>query len=610
MTQQVNAIAIGVPVKAVCWVKEFAGTDPEGKPCLYATMGQSGSRFFVLRIDIGTGKCAKFSAGQEGGAFPPVAIWSRSGNCLYIGSYSGHLHRFIPGLEKVETIGAINPGAANFACGIAEHPDGTLFIGSHPGCDLTRYNPETGNFTRYGRMDPDEMYFYPMAGADGTVAGMAKVMRPHVVVLDPETGEHRAVGPVADKNSQQGQVELVKASDGLLYIKSHEGNFRVSGMDIFPVKDLPEPMPAPVLPDGSTWRWLDADIFEYRKLAIISPNGSERILNLDWEGDGTEIFMCHTGPDGKIYGSSVLPEHFFSFDPASGRLKDHGACSTAGGEAYSMANLDGRIYIGSYPGAKFSVYDPSRPYRFGTDRDANPREFGRIDDVSYRPFSMVAGPAGKVWIASVPDYGMWEGTLAWFDPQTEKFHSHRHLLPDCSPTALTYLEEENLLLAGLAMIGGSGTVPRAKNGGFILWDPDRDAAVWKGDFGLSIYSVVDICATGRGLAHALIRTVEADQETHSLALLDMRKRSVVSQTTLTRPPHGYVNPGLVMHNRHVYGFTHRGIFRAPLGTTDVEVYWELPADGDVPELSTYSATVIDNTLYFGCGHKLLSVSLP
>jgi len=574
-------------------------------------MGQSGARFMVIRIDCDTGECTKFLADAEGGSFPVSAIWSRRGNCLYVGSYTGHLHRFVPGMETVETLGQMNPGPAHFTCGIAEHPDGDLFIGSHPGCDFTRYDPATGEFTRYGRMAPDDMYFYPMAGVDGTVAGLVKMMRPHVVVLDPKTGEHRAVGPVADTDAQQGQVELLEGRDGLLYIKSHEGSFRLAGMDAVPVEELPAPPPPPALPDGSTWRWLDEEVTAFRKLAIVSPGGRERILELDWEGDGSAIFLCHAGPDGKVYGSSVLPEHFFSYGPAIGDLTDHGTCSTATGEAYSMANLDGHIYIASYPAARLSVYDPSRPYRFGTDNDANPRELGRIDDVSYRPYAMVPGPAGKVWIASVPDYGMWGGTLAWFDPRTETFRSHRHIMQDCSPSALTYLEEENLLLAGFSVYGGSGTQPRATQGGFVLWDPDTDREVWRGDLDLSIHSVVDLCATGSALAFALI--ISADQENHSLALLDLREHVVVSHTTFSKPPHGHATPGLVVNGGYVYGFTSNGIFRAPLGTTDAQVYWELPPRGDAssrkPVLSVWSGAVLDNTLYFGHENRLLSVPL-
>ena len=63
------------------------------------------------------------------------------------------------------------------------------------------------------------------------------------------------------------------------------------------------------------------------------------------EASGSEIFYLHAGPDGCLYGSSVLPLHLFRHDPGSRSLLDLGKCSSAGGEAYSMGNLDGKLYI-------------------------------------------------------------------------------------------------------------------------------------------------------------------------------------------------------------------------------------------------------------------------
>ena len=135
--------------------------------------------------------------------------------------------------------------------------------------------------------------------------------------------------------------------------------------------------------------------------------------------------------------------------------------------------------------------------------------------------------------------------------------------------------------------------------------------MWRGDLDLSIHSVVDLCATGRALAYALI--ISADQKTHSLALLDLHTRAVVSHTPLSNPPHGHATPGLVVNAGYVYGFTAKGIFRAPLGTTDVQVYWKLPARDDAsgtePALSVWSGALVGSTLYFGHENRLLSIPL-
>ena len=612
MCPAVSVREIGVPVRAATHVMLFAGGTADGAPCIYATMGQVGAPFFVLAIDPRTGSCRKSLADVERADEAVSAIWSERRGCLFAGScYAGHLHRFDPRVGRLEDLGAINPydeGAATFPCCMDEHPDGSIYIGSYGKCDLTRYDPDRGEFTRFGRMDPTDMYFYPLCGADGTVAGLVKMTRPHVVAFDPATGEHRTVGPVADTDKRLGHVELIKGADALLYIKSHAGEFRVSGMEAIPVRDVPEPMRGAPLRDGSTFRFLDAHLFEHRVLEVTHPSGEKRVLHLDWEGDGTDIFFCHTGPDGKVYGSSMLPEHLFSYDPRTDRCVDHGACSTSGGEAYSMANLGGKVYIASYPAARLSVYDPALPYRFGCDADSNPRELGRMDDVAYRPRAMVAGPAGKVWVASIPDYGMWGGTVAWFDPQTEEFGSHRHVVADCSGYCMTYLEEEKRLLIGFSVEGGTGTQPRAQRAALVLWDPEKDAQVWQGDFGLGIHTVLDVCAVGRGLAYAVILS-RGDTERPALVLLDVPSRSIVSRRTLEDPPHGWAPEGgqtLFVHGGHVYGATYRGVYRAPLGTTDLAAYWQAEGD-DGPR---GGGAAVGDTWYFPTYHRLRAMPLP
>lgn len=602
---------VAVPVKSVAHVQVFPGQHADGSPALYATMGQVGAPFFVIDIDLASGHCTKYGAGLRFAREAVSALWSDRHRCLYAGScYTGHLHRFDPARGCLEDLGPINPEgqAAIFPCSMDEGPDGMLYIGSYNGCDLTRFDPATGVFTRFGRMDPVDMYLYVRCGADGTIAGLVKMTHPHVIVFDPASGTHRTVGPIGDTQAGETDIGLITGADGLLYITGAAGNYRLQGMGATPVTAVPAPQPDPSLPGGITYRWLDEDIFEYRQLEIADPAGETRVLRLDWEGDGTDIMICQAGPDGLLYGSSMLPEHLFRFDPATGTSVDLGACSTSGGEAYSLASLDGMLYIGSYPGAKLSIYDPARPYRFGLDADANPREVGSPDEISYRPRAMVAGPAGKVWMAAQPTYGTWGGTLSSYDPATGRFTSHRHILPDCSGEALTWLKEDGLLLMGFSIEGGTGAQPRATRAGLALWDPHRDAEVWQGDLGLEIRSVEDLLAIGHGRAYALI-IPPGEGALPALHLLDLRARRSVAAQELACPPHGHTlwtSHALVTHGRYLYGATVHGIFRAPLGTVEVEPLWEIHEDYG----PSGGGAIIGNTWYFPNGHRLLAVELP
>ena len=330
--------------------------------------------------------------------------------------------------------GTINEKAAIFPCSIDEDSRGLIWISSYGTADLTSFNPENGEFTRYGRLDEVDMYAYCYVNTDDTVASMIMQTRPHVVVLDPKTGEKRTVGPVVTRG--EGTLTLHRGEDGNLYIESSEGNFRLEGMNAVPVEEtVPAEGVKPALPDGSTFRFVDAAEQTCRILEVTGPDGAAKTFNIEFEAAGIDIFCLHGGPDGCVYGSSVLPERMFRFDPGKDDLTDLGICSTATGEAYSMANLEGKIYISSYPGARISIYDPAQPYRFGESRGSNPWDIGRVDNISYRPRSTLGGPGGKVWLASIPDYGRWGGPAFILRPGNR---GEKGVLSDCGRRKLLY----------------------------------------------------------------------------------------------------------------------------------------------------------------------------
>ena len=431
---------IGAPVQSVNWVRLHAGRNNDGDTRIYATMGQKAGNLFVLQIDPENGDARQFFPAASKANYPTATLMS-SKEFLYIGSaYAGRLHCFDYQQDALEDLGAINQGSASFPCRMDEDANGVIWIGSHPTADLTSYNPHSRIFTRHGRMDVVDYYNYPLVNADGTIACQIMFTRPHVVVYDPETGNKMTVGPTATQG--EDTLELYRGADGILYLASSLGNFRLEGFTAVPVDELPDPLPIPgvggldkfipTLPDGSTLTFADAAQQFYRDLEIKKPDGESRILNLSYVASGNDIFFLHAGPDGNLYGSSKLPLHLFRYRPEDEDLVDFGACSSASGQVYSMANLEGKIYIMAYSRAKLSVYDPALPYHFGSEPDDNPRDLGRIDNISYRPRSTLAGPLGRVWVASIPDYGQWGGPLAYYDPSTGEKKTYYRIFGDGS----------------------------------------------------------------------------------------------------------------------------------------------------------------------------------
>ncbi len=586
---------IGVPVRSVNWVGLHAGRR-NGAACIYATMGQQGDNLFVLQIDPETGAFEQFTSPVPKSNYPTASLMSRNGQ-LYIGSsYAGHLLRFDPEAQALQDLGPINPEAATFPCRIDEDQQGHLWIGSYGTADLTQYDPATDTFTRHGRMDEVDMYNYPLAAPDGTIANLIRMTRPHVVVFDPASGNKTTVGPVATKG--ESNVDLHRGQDGQLYLSSHQGNFRLSGTEAVPVEAIPPAPPAPTLPDGSTFRFADAAEQRNRMLEINPPQGPARTFELDYQASGSDIFYIHTGPDQQLYGSSILPLHLFRYQPAQDNLADLGKCSSATGEAYSMANLDGKMYLSSYPGAVLSVYDPEKPYHFGDGPQDNPRDLGRIDDISYRPRSTLTGPGGRVWTASLPDYGRWGGPLSYYDPATDEKKAYHRIVGDGSCYTLAHLQQQDLIAVGSNIEGGSGTQPKVDQAVLFLWDWAAEEKVWEGtlDRPVAVFNALLAGPDGR-----LYGTVKGEGG-GELFVFDPASRQFVERVPL--PAGDPRDLGLQLGpDGAVYGFTYSCLYRF----TPPSLEWEILAQEE--STFTVAGPILGDRIYFATGYRLRSVRL-
>lgn len=653
---------LGVPVRGVNWGRLHAGATADGHPSILVSFGQNNGGLFVCEVDFVTGHCRQFAAKDTAAStFPTASLRSLRTGALYIGSaWDAHLHRFDPAHPEhgLEDLGRLDPDDAIFPTGITEAADGSLFIGMCNGARLVRFDPGTGGFTRLGRMDATDNYLYPLAGDDGSLAALVKVVRPHLVVIDPATGEHREAGPaIVDTTDKTQFLKFFKGVDRRLYLDSHAGKFRVDGMNLTPVDVLPVEMPgihsaythhyqAPlVMPGGWMAQFLDDNDVGAgapRKILLTNtdPRVASRTLTLDWQGGGANLHVMDAGPGGKLFGSAYMPNHLFSASLDGRELSDLGKHTFAMGEAYSLATIDGKVYLGSYPEARLSVYDPVRPLHFGTGASDNPRDLGRLDAIGYRPNALIVVPdlfsvasakeSDRLWMGSGPDYGLVGGTLAWFDPRTGEKKSHRGIVPETSPASLLWLPELKQILVGLSIECGTGAKVKRLTGEFALWDPREDRLAWAGDLGLT--NLADVCSlapAGGGLVYALVGRGDhilsqgAPAITPRLVLLDPVKRRVVAEAWLPEDfgPlswHGLfslrVGPGGA-----VYGATAYCVFRIKPGTCAVERLWQSGTprkqDGTVwltndPNAIDVVGPIVGQQFYFGTGWRLRALTLP
>ncbi|GAB5559579.1 MAG: hypothetical protein SynsKO_12260 [Synoicihabitans sp.] len=592
----------GATVRGLSTVRLHPGAGANGESSLLMSAGQKATGIFVVDINLETGECRQFGANWDKANYVPSSYRSLSSGILYLGSgYSGHLHRYDPAQPErgLEDLGAIDPDLAIYPTGMDEAPDGTIWVGAYPGAALTKFDPKTDTFTRYGRLDPDDKYLYPLCGSDGTIAAQVKAITYRVVVFDRETGAFLRVGPKLDQPRLNPQkYHFYKGTDGLLYLDSYAGAFRIVGMEAIEISpaDLPAVMPgiestqknvyqamAP-LPDGRLVSFADADTYGYREVRLHDPRGdrADKVITLDWQGAGSEIWTLHLGPDEKIYGSSMLPERLFRADLDGSNIIDFGQCSIANGEGYSMANYDdGKIAILSYPGTRLSLYDPALPYQFGTGPGSNPLDVGRLNDISTRPHVTLTAPDGKLWVGSAPDYGLYGGTLTWFDPKTALRKTYHNIMEDCTPFDLEWIPELDRLLIGFITESGTGAPVRVERGGFAIWDPRAEKADYLGDFGdEDLAGVCSLLPAGDGLVYAisgrnprLLVHYDAKPAPTRLLLIDPVKQIVVDSAPI---PESFgelpFESGNILRrdsDGQIYGATSETVFRIEPGTVEI-----------------------------------------
>jgi len=191
------------------------------------------------------------------------------------------------------------------------------------------------------------------------------------------------------------------------------------------------------------------------------------------------IFRIALGPDGKLYGSTAMPIHFFQADPDSDQW--HEIAEAGDGEFYSFLAWKGKLLGAAYSApSPVMVYRPDQPWKPGTDpAQSNPwRIHYEGANGGWRPMAMVAGPLDRVYLGAVSGYGLLGGPLCVFDPETGKLDQYLHLVQDQSVIALAALPS-GLIVGGTTIDGGGGSHPTQTEAKLFLWDPVRREKVFE-----------------------------------------------------------------------------------------------------------------------------------
>lgn len=585
---------LGIPVKdAICWGVHAGPGKRGGQDTIYLSFGQYEAPLFLLAVNPDTGEMRQFN----GPLSSEMGSWGFTvdhENRIYLGSYyHAHLLRFDPKIEQWGDLGQPGGEKESFICALTTAPDGKIWGGTYPSTHLFSYDPKTGKSEHFGRMDPDQFYCYPTAGDDGMIYCAIQFAKRDIVLFDPKTKAKTSLLPLEDR--KPGRVSLVRGKDGRVYAQLLPSNqwYRIEGGEgLVEISKTEIPFPQKGLPDGRQFSLIDNRI-----LRIQNPSTKEeKEIPLQYDASGAYIFAVGLGPDGRIYGSSMLPLRLFVYDPKDGFLTNLGKASYANGEIYSMAPLDGKLFVCSYPSARLSIYDPGKPLRFGDREDANPRDLGPLGGEQDRPRAMIAGPHGKIYVGSYPDYGLFGGAISVYDPRRDEKRVYRHVVENQSIASLAYIERLDLIGAGSSVRGGGGTRAIEKEAKLILWDPKEEKKIFEITPVTGAKTILSLAATIDGMLYGITNN-------EKVFVFDPEKREL--RKVLDLP---FKEPREVSFqfgsDGKVYGLAKEAIFSVDPKKDDFSLLAKPPVPIDE------GMAMLGRKIYFGSGANLFEFEIP
>jgi hypothetical protein len=209
---------------------------------------------------------------------------------------------------------------------------------------------------------------------------------------------------------------------------------------------------------------------------------------------------------------------------------------------------------------------------------------------------MIAGPYGRVYIGSYPDYGLLGGAISVYDPKKEEKRVYRHIIQNQSIASLAYIEKLDLIAAGSSVRGGSGTRAIEKEAKLILWDPKEEKKVFEITPVTGAKTILSLVATIDGKLYGITNNEKVfvfDSEKREVRKVFDLEFKEPRETSLQLGPDG-----------KLYGLSKEAIF----SIDPADDHISLVAKPSVPIDS--GMAILGRKVYYGSGANLFEFEIP
>ena len=480
----------------------------------FAAVDQSDNKndlaLFVVDLDEMTAAKYPFGAGHQA----CYAFAAGSDGNIYAGSMQGAIFRFDMQSRTLAVIA--RPFEAPSVCwGGTADAHGRVIFGTQPDGKVCVYDIAAGDFKIHQPMVPagGSLYatqFTPLA--DGTVLLGIGGSVPTVGVFNPADGAFRVlvqwpsaeasifhVGPQIDDDTVLVQKHgvwkklslsgggfvgdwLVPANEhevfglrpivGTDYIPDRQGNVRLVAEGRSTIVRC-SPFGTNDGPGGAYHRMNDGrfvGVSYSGQVAVFDLDSDEvaslQLDNASQNGQKVQMLVADKAA-GHAVGSHFICMQMFNAD-VEAKTCESSLRPVLG--AFGQINCGvfvGRtFYFGSYTQARIGCLDIDASFVPGK----NPVEVCRIGDDQNRPV-MMDTDGRRVFIATLPEYGLLGGAVSILDTVTGAVETYRHIVPDQMPLSVFYHAASDCLVGTTAVYGDCHTaVPTAKQAVVYVWD--------------------------------------------------------------------------------------------------------------------------------------------